>query len=176
MLMWRQFSVKIIILCLSATMSVQCARSCSSFWHLQFPQFAIDKLIQLELTVNRRHHTDSHRISLIRFPIGNRRMMSVLLCACKIGGSLKCHRKNNFILLSNCKQSKTIYGFCVCVCMQLTPQTMMRKTWMSHDFINTFVSHSIYLRIGCNGGETIDFSSILSFKCSTILHKFTSET
>lgn len=43
---------------------------------------------------------------------------------------------------------------------------------MSHDFISSFVSHSIYLRIGCNGGETIDFSSILSFKCSTVLHKF----
>lgn len=41
------------------------------------------------LTVNRRHHTDNHRMSRIRFPIGNRSMISVLLCACRIGGSLK---------------------------------------------------------------------------------------
>lgn len=41
------------------------------------------------LTVNRRHQTDNHRISRILFPIGKRRIISVLLCACKIGGSLK---------------------------------------------------------------------------------------
>lgn len=41
------------------------------------------------LTVNRRHQTDNHRMSRIRFPIGNRKIISVLLCACKIGGSLQ---------------------------------------------------------------------------------------
>jgi len=44
---------------------------------------------QKRLTVNRLHHTDSHRMSLILLPMGKRSMMSVLLCACKMGGSLR---------------------------------------------------------------------------------------
>lgn len=41
------------------------------------------------LTVNLRHQTDNHRMSRILFPIGRRRIMSELLWACRIGGSLK---------------------------------------------------------------------------------------
>jgi hypothetical protein len=40
-------------------------------------------------TVNRRHQTDSHRMSRIRFPIGSRKMTSVLLNAFRTGGSLE---------------------------------------------------------------------------------------
>lgn len=40
------------------------------------------------LTVNLRHQTDNQRISRILLPMGNLKMMSVLLCARKIGGSL----------------------------------------------------------------------------------------
>lgn len=40
------------------------------------------------LTVNLRHQTDNQRISRILLPIGNFKMMSVLLCARKTGGSL----------------------------------------------------------------------------------------
>jgi len=43
----------------------------------------------LRLTVKRLHHTDSHRMSLILLPMGKRSMMSVRLCACKMGGSLR---------------------------------------------------------------------------------------
>lgn len=43
-------------------------------------------------TVNRRHHTDSHLMSRIRFPIGKRSMTSVLLNVFKTGGSLKKER------------------------------------------------------------------------------------
>lgn len=54
------------------------------------------KWIQLELTVKRRHQTDNQRMSRILLPIGNRSMMSVLLCACKIGGSLQRRKRRNY--------------------------------------------------------------------------------
>lgn len=46
----------------------------------------------VSLTVNRLHQTDSHLMSLMRFPPGNRNMMFELLCVCSGGGSL---RNNN---------------------------------------------------------------------------------
>lgn len=69
--------------------------------------------MQLKLTVNRRHHTDNQRISLILFPIGNRRMMSVLLCACKIGGSLKFYAKINIVALANENYLRFFFSCCV---------------------------------------------------------------
>lgn len=40
------------------------------------------------LTVNLRHQTESHRMSRILLPIGSRKIMSVLLCDWRTGGSL----------------------------------------------------------------------------------------
>lgn len=47
-----------------------------------------NKMNNVSLTVNRLHQTDSHLMSLMRFPDGNRNMMLELLCVCSGGGSL----------------------------------------------------------------------------------------
>lgn len=47
-----------------------------------------NNVYNVSLTVNRLHQTDSHLMSLMRFPPGNRSMMWELLCVCSGGGSL----------------------------------------------------------------------------------------
>lgn len=52
------------------------------------------------LTVNLLHQTDNQRISRILFPIGSRNIISVLLCAVRIGGSLwRKKNSNQYFLL-----------------------------------------------------------------------------
>lgn len=61
------------------------------------------------LTVNRLHQTDSHLMSLMRFPAGSRSIMLELLCVCSGGGSLQ-NGKNNTMIVLHYKNSRAPDG------------------------------------------------------------------
>lgn len=84
------------------------------------------------LTVKRLHHTDSHRMSLILLPMGKRSMMSVLLCACKMGGSLRdAYRKRETERLrewANIREEST---------ERFVPGNKAKKPWNSGQAVRT---------------------------------------